>query len=484
MVIILYLAVIGVYLAANFISKSHYRKRKYPGRSGPFMRISAWLYEMKGQKSETATGRNKGLQEDLAVLHPDGTKESEDQYYIKKGAYILGILFVADVAALCLYVTGCYYADGLIRLEVERGNYGESSRKEKLSAVVDTEQGSMQEDVTVTVMSRQYSKEEAMQWIDAAIDKLPELILGENDTFDHVTKDMDLVQEIPDMPVSIEWTSGDYGLLDYRGRIMCTELPQEGSICMLTAKVSCEEYQKECSLYVCLYPEAISYAGLIQRDLEEALRKAEENSRTEKTLQLPQEVNGKKVVWKGKSEDYSTKIWIIAIIMAIAVWFAMDKDVHKKVEQREQQMRRDYPEVVSKLVLLMGAGMTIRTAVHRVASQSREHPQKAVYEQLARICHEMDSGVSEGVAYLNLGKRCRDPHYVRLSMLLSQNLRKGNAGLTGLLEKEAEQAFEERKRNARKYGEEAATKLLAPMFIMLVIVMVVIMVPAFFSFGN
>lgn len=484
MVIFLYLAVIGIYLALNFISKCYYRKRKYPGRSDPFMRIAAWLYEMTGQKSRTGSRKNKGLQDDLAVLHPDCVKESEDRYYIKKGAYILGILFAADVAALCLYITGSCYADGLIRLEVQRGNYGESSRKESLSAVVDTEQGSIQEDVTVTVMSRQYSEEEAIQWIDAAIDKLPELILGENDTFDHVTKNMDLVQEIPDIPVSIEWSSGDYGLLDYRGRIMCSELPQEGSICMLTAKVSCGEYQKECSLYVCLYPEAISYAGLIQKDLEEALRQAEENSRTEKALQLPEEVNGKKVVWKVKSEDYSIKIWIIAMVMAIAVWLAMDKDVHKKVEQREQQMRRDYPEVVSKLVLLMGAGMTIRTAVHRVASESRKHPQKSVYEQLARICHEMDSGVSEGVAYLNLGKRCRDPHYVRLSMLLSQNLRKGNAGLTGLLEKEAEQAFEERKRNARKYGEEAATKLLAPMFIMLVIVMVVIMVPAFFSFGN
>ena len=73
---------------------------------------------------------------------------------------------------------------------------------------------------------------------------------------------------------------------------------------------------------------------------------------------------------------------------------------------------------------------------------------------------------------------------MRLSMLLSQNLRKGNAGLTQLLEKEAEEAFEERKRNARKYGEEAATKLLLPMFLMLMIVMVVIMVPAFLSFGG
>lgn len=188
--------------------------------------------------------------------------------------------------------------------------------------------------------------------------------------------------------------------------------------------------------------------------------------------------------WTEKKKDNSKTIWVLALILAIAVWFAMDKDVHKKVEQREARMRREYPEVVSKLVLLMGAGMTIRAAIHKVASESKEHSHGVVYQQLARICHEMDSGVAEGVAYLNLGKRCRDPHYIRLSMLLSQNLRKGNAGLVGLLEREATEAFEERKRNARKYGEEAATKLLAPMFMMLMIVMVVIIVPAFFSFGK
>ena len=67
-------------------------------------------------------------------------------------------------------------------------------------------------------------------------------------------------------------------------------------------------------------------------------------------------------------------------------------------------------------------------------------------------------------------------------MLLSQNLKKGTAGLLILLKAEALDALEERKRNARRLGEEAGTKLLLPMMIMLVIVMVIIMIPAFWSF--
>ena len=77
---------------------------------------------------------------------------------------------------------------------------------------------------------------------------------------------------------------------------------------------------------------------------------------------------------------------------------------------------------------------------------------------------------------------CQLPEYIRLGSVLSQNLRKGAKGLTDLLETEAEASLNERKNHARKIGERAGTKLLLPMVLMLGIVLVVLMVPAFLSF--
>jgi activator of 2-hydroxyglutaryl-CoA dehydratase len=54
--------------------------------------------------------------------------------------------------------------------------------------------------------------------------------------------------------------------------------------------------------------------------------------------------------------------------------------------------------------------------------------------------------------------------------------------LADLLEKEALEAWDERKRKARVMGETAATKLLVPMIMMLAVVMAIIMIPAFLSF--
>lgn len=87
----------------------------------------------------------------------------------------------------------------------------------------------------------------------------------------------------------------------------------------------------------------------------------------------------------------------------------------------------------------------------------------------------------ETESYENFGRRCNAQPYIRLGALLSQNLRKGTKGLTHLLRLESIQAFEERKARAKRLGEEAGTKLLLPMFLMLAIVLIIVIVPAFLS---
>ena len=101
------------------------------------------------------------------------------------------------------------------------------------------------------------------------------------------------------------------------------------------------------------------------------------------------------------------------------------------------------------------------------------------------VCHEMDSGVSEMEAYRRFGERCGQVKYKTFATLLIQNLQKGSRQLADMLEKESMEAWDERKRKARVLGEAAATKLLVPMILMLLVVMAVIMVPACLSFyGN
>ena len=145
----------------------------------------------------------------------------------------------------------------------------------------------------------------------------------------------------------------------------------------------------------------------------------------------------------------------------------------------------DYPEIVNKLSLYMGAGMTIRNAFVKMGEdykKNRKERRRYVYEEILITCNELQSGRSESDAYDHFGRRCQVSVYMKLCTLLSQNIRKGSNDLLHMLRQEADNAFAERKNLAKKLGEEAGTKLLLPMMMMLCIVMVLIMIPAYFSF--
>ena len=156
------------------------------------------------------------------------------------------------------------------------------------------------------------------------------------------------------------------------------------------------------------------------------------------------------------------------------IYFLLDKDLETQVEKRRSLLRLGYPELLHHLALYLVSGLPIRSAFGRLGED---------YE-LARIAYrELQTGCSEAVAYEHFGKRAGLPEYVKLGALLSQNIKKGSGNLIARLKEEAGDMMERRIQNGKRLGEEAAAKLLIPMVMILAVVMVMIMVPAFSMMG-
>lgn len=228
-----------------------------------------------------------------------------------------------------------------------------------------------------------------------------------------------------------------------------------------------------------------------QEALREAIRKEtlalnEEKQEPDKYY-LPSQVNGKHIQWAYPADHSGMILMSLAILAGILLILMKERRREQALEKRKEQMLRDYPNLVTKLSLLVRAGMTMRRAFGKTALDYRknkrddEEPRYA-YEEMLVTYYEMESGVLEAQAYENFGRRCNQVQYRTLATLLSQNLKKGSQGLLDMLERESVSAFEDRKRQARILGEAAATKLLIPMVLMLLVVLVIIMVPACMSF--
>lgn len=200
---------------------------------------------------------------------------------------------------------------------------------------------------------------------------------------------------------------------------------------------------------------------------------------------LPAIWDGKALEWKTPGDRSGTLFGALSLIAALVLLVRKAREKQEAWMRRSEQLLMDYPGLIMKFTLLVQAGMTVRKAFQKMASDYRRKkgtPPRFAYEEILAACYEMDSGVSEAEAYRRFGERCGQIKYKTFATLLIQNLQKGSRRMSEMLERESMEAWDERKRKARVLGEAAATKLLLPMVLMLVVVMAIIMIPAFLSF--
>ena len=158
-----------------------------------------------------------------------------------------------------------------------------------------------------------------------------------------------------------------------------------------------------------------------------------------------------------------------------------------RIQVKKEQMRRDYPEILNKFALYHTAGMNPRSIWNLLSSsyaRSNKKRKRYIYEEMLITNRSMQEGQGELSAYDDFAARVALPEYKVFVNLLQQAVTKGRDDFDRVLYEEMDKAEKQESLKVRITGEEAGTKLLIPMFMMLMIVLVIVMVPAFMSFKS
>ncbi len=410
--------------------------------------------------------------------------ELTEEYYIKKITLVLIFILSGAALSLLMWVSDLrqvHYIEGNV---LERNNNGEGEKTVQLDIFADDEL--YLKNKSITVSERRYTKEEAEELLNEVKEILCKKILGDNRDPDHIDRDLDLITSIEGYPFSIEWLISDYTVLDGNGRIRDEVDNENGTPITLTAILTYDELKEEYVFSVNVFPKYADKEERFADDIDRKIKKYDEMTISYNRQLLPDEADGRKITYRTSTPKTSLYILIISMIAALAVYFGKDSELEKQVKIREREMLIDYPEIVSKLTLLIGAGLTVKAAFEKTFCdyvKSHKGKMSYAYEEMMITVNCMKSGIPEYEAYLDFGKRCAVKRYVKLGALLSQNIKKGSRELLTELEAEVKEAFEDRKAMAKRLGEEAGTKLLGPMAMMLSVVMIIVIVPAFLSFS-
>ncbi len=339
------------------------------------------------------------------------------------------------------------------------------------------------EQMKVVVESRRHTEEEQREILEKALAELAEIVPGEA-AEEGAHGYLELPETLQEGRVRVQWTKEPNDLLDTEG-VVTEEVTDDGALLQLKAELTFEERTSFYECVVTLYPPLYTAEEQWVRSLEREVEQADENSAKEEIQQLPKEVDGEPIVWMEPRSSAVPACLFLTVVAAVFSWMGMEQEQKKRKELRTRQMALDYPDLLFKLSMLFCAGLTMKNAFFKIAKEYRDRKKQGVryaYEEMLVACYEMNSGVPEARAYENFGRRCGGNGYIKLGSLLSSNLQKGSEGLAQILQEEAQLAMEERRQMARKFGEEAGTKLLMPMMLMLLVVMAILIAPAMFSF--
>jgi len=170
----------------------------------------------------------------------------------------------------------------------------------------------------------------------------------------------------------------------------------------------------------------------------------------------------------------------IGTILVLVLVYAMYDELSDLVRKRRNAIIKQFPNVVSKLALLVTSGMIMDRAWKETAySQETE-----LYQEMRKTSEELDNLVSPESAYSSFINRCNTKESAKLASAIMQNLSKGNAEIGKLLKDMAREAWQERRHTAKRDAEKANSKLMIPTMLLFLAILVMLMVPVAMNFSG
>ncbi len=345
--------------------------------------------------------------------------------------------------------------------------------------------GETTEEWMLNVEPREKSAEEIESAFTETIRRLDEMFGVRGGKSTVLTESVALPEHMEETGVDIRWNSSDAAVLSKEG-VLQREHVSEVCVIHLQARMRFAGEERERWFAVEVPPYEPGSADALLFEARESLTELERKTVGEDGFYLPSEIGAVAISLPETPGVLPGLLAVTVLCLPFAVIISKRQEKEKERKQREAAFLTAYPQLITKLTLYTGAGMSLRGAWERLATEYRVKAEdsgkrEVVGEEIFILAGELKNGTPEAKAYEAFGRRIGLKPYLRCASLLISQLQKGSGGLRKGLENEVQMAWEMHREQAAKKGEEAQTKMLFPMMGMLFLVMAVVMIPAFFS---
>lgn len=169
----------------------------------------------------------------------------------------------------------------------------------------------------------------------------------------------------------------------------------------------------------------------------------------------------------------SAETLLLGIVLAVLFVWYLQEAFKDKLSARREELLNEFPQVLSKMTLLVNSGMMLRNAWKKVAAGGTG----IIYDEMHLTEAELDNGISEPDAYRNFAERCGLKEMRKFSSLVAQSLAKGSGDLSYFLKDMSDEMWEMKKNMVKRKSEQVNAKLLVPIMMVFLGILFMVMAP-------
>lgn len=409
-------------------------------------------------------------------------KRSSEKYVLGNVKKFLLICLISSIAAVTVSLLNGN-DKGNIKYKINRDAPGKGAKEYEV--IIEDDSGKSVVNKQVTVDSQEYTTEKLELFANEIESQILMNMLSNNSSVDEIESNLNFDNTIEGYPFDISYSTDSPGLISSTGEVKNEEL-ETPLIVRIRITLCYKDYKKDIDQYVRVIPKRYSKKEKLIKDIESKIDFYDELSAEKEYLYLPKEVDGVTLRYYLKDTKTAEVIIVLGIVVAVLIYIKGNKDIDEKYKKRNNQMMEDYLRIVSQYVLYLSAGMNTRRVWNRICEEYENRvkmggEERYAYEEMLICQRSMTEGMGEIEAYEGFAKRCALKEYRTFAGLICQVVQKGMENMSDILNQELNNAKDNRIQEAKRKGEDASTKLLFPMLILLSIVIAIVILPAFIS---
>lgn len=421
----------------------------------------------------------------------DQYTESEEQlhkrtkeFFLKQGKIMIAELVIGILLLSVLILYQIFLPDYIL---LDRNSFGQGAKQVQLFLQKDNKK----KKITYKLNEQKISSKEVQKEYQRFFKKLKKEIVGRNLSLREVSTPLNLPEYIKDYPFRVTYKFMEDGYIQLDGTL--NEAAQsklkkgEKYNTYIVATACYQKYRASYKYKISIIPQQSSTKTGIFYQVQQYLRKEEKKSLNNRYIKVPSSYKGIKIQ-KAQNENLVPVIIVLFFVISLFIPIHNYLKLKEEAQKCQKEAEKDFPVIVYLLTLYMGAGLSFLSAVkrigygYRIQKELDNRKKKYAFEKILLMEQQMNNGISQKEACQIWGMQFKGDLYQKLSLILIQSFTKGSKEATMLMEIEEREAFRKRVDRAKKEGEEASTKLLFPMILLLGQVMLLVMYPALLRF--